>query len=206
MDLLPFENKINLERFPRAIIIGSSTGGPAALLQIFENLSPDVAADFYVAQHMPNAFMTDFVKRLRNQTALSIELAEHGTLVETGAVYFAPGGNDTEVIVTPSGAHQLAISPSATFLSPSIDRLMISAAKVYGENCLGIVLTGMGSDSVAGMEAIKQAGGKTIIQDQKTSAVYGMAQAVNAARFADEILPLNEIPLSIANWSQIYAH
>lgn len=120
-------------------------------------------------------------------------MATDGDVISPGAIYFAPGGADTEVVQTATGEKIAVVKPSNNILTPSVDKLMISVAKAYGKATVGVILTGMGIDGLAGMRAIKHAEGDTIVQDEQSSVVYGMGRAVAEQGLADALVPLAQI-------------
>ena len=174
------------------VVIGASTGGPAAL----ETLLPEFPAEFpypiVVAQHLPRVFAKSFTDRLRQHCSLPVVLAEQNTKLATG-IYIAPGGSTT-TINTKRDQPTLEVEEDSHDLeTPSVSKLMASAAATYRDKTIGVILTGMGKDGLTGMEKIKESGGTTIVQDKSTSAVYGMGQAVVQKGLADAILPLPRI-------------
>ncbi len=174
------------------VVIGASTGGPAAL----ETLLPELPAQFplpvVVAQHLPKSFAKSFADRLRQHCALPVSLAEQNMELAPG-IYIARGGSIT-TIATKHDQPVLRTEENIQELeTPSVSRLMASAAAVYRDKTIGVILTGMGKDGLVGMERIKDMGGSTIVQDEATSAVYGMGQAVVHKGLADAILPLSKI-------------
>jgi two-component system chemotaxis response regulator CheB len=184
----------------KAVVIGSSTGGPSALREIFEALPDQISFPIVVAQHMMSEFLPDFVKGLDRDIKLKVELGEQAMPVKLGNIYIAPGDTNMKVVDDGFGTKRLLLTPSIAILRPSVDILMASVATAYRAGCLGIILTGMGTDGLEGMRAIKAVGGKTIIQDKATSVVYGMAQSVNDEHLADSILALSDIAQAIVNW------
>jgi two-component system chemotaxis response regulator CheB len=180
-----------------AVVFGASTGGPDALTLILESLPAGLPFPIFVAQHLPPEFIISFTRRLAGSAATPILLASAGAHIENGVVYIAPGGQDTEVVHTATGQNTFSMSPSDKQLQPSVDKLMKSVATVYGTDCLGIILTGMGEDGLEGMASIKAAGGTTIAQNEETSVVFGMAKAVIDHGLADTALPLETISPTI---------
>ncbi len=182
------------------VVIGSSTGGPSALVRIFEAFSEAPPCTFLVAQHMPAGFTRGFAERLDRSSALRVAEAEGGEELEVGTVLIAPGGCHLELesrrgrVVT-----RLNSDPDCAQYTPSVDRLFASAAKEFGENLLAIVLTGMGDDGRKGACQVKEAGGRVIAESEDTAVIYGMPKQVVNAGAADEILPLQEIPGAILN-------
>jgi two-component system chemotaxis response regulator CheB len=183
------------------VVIGASTGGPQALGEILRSLPDNVTTPIFVAQHLPPAFVLEFIASVAPALRMKIEIGTQNGAVSDGTIYVAPGDNDMKIMHDGAGIRHLIMVPASGMLKPSIDILMASAATEYGAGCLGIILTGMGVDGLEGMRAIKSVGGKTIVQDEATSAVYGMAQAVNKEHLADNVLPLPDIGGAIVEWS-----
>ncbi|MFK7894294.1 MAG: chemotaxis response regulator protein-glutamate methylesterase [Myxococcota bacterium] len=183
---------------PPVAVIGSSTGGPAALMQIFGAFTDVPECAFLVAQHMPAGFTRGFAERLNRLTPFTVREAAHGDVPEAGTVLIAPGGTHIEVTSRREGC-VLRVDPNAggERYIPSVDRLFSSAAKAYGEDLLAIVLTGMGDDGAKGACQVKQAGGRVIAESEETAVIYGMPRQVVSRGAADEILPLHEIPASV---------
>lgn len=173
----------------KLVIIGTSTGGPSALMEVIPKLPKDLGAGVVVVQHMPKGFTNSLADRLNRASLLFVKEAEAGDKVLENQVLVAPGGfhmimkNDKTVTTnTDSPVHGVR---------PAIDVFVESAVKVYGENIVGVILTGMGFDGARGMNIIKKNGGRTIAQDEETSVIYGMPRAVIDMGLADKIAPLN---------------
>jgi two-component system, chemotaxis family, protein-glutamate methylesterase/glutaminase len=185
----------------RLVGLGASTGGPPALQHILGLLPGHLNAAVVVAQHMPARFTQAFAERLDRSASLTIRQAEEGDVLERGLVLLAPGGRQMEVIH--DGARlKVALHErgDTDVYVPSIDTLFTSLAEVGGDRALGVVLTGMGRDGRAGIAAIKDAGGSTMVESETTAVVYGMpAEAVETGR-VDRILPLDEIPRAIIDY------
>lgn len=173
------------------ILIGSSTGGPPVLEQILSSLPPDMAAPVVVAQHMPNIFTKSMSERLDSLCAVTVVHGEHGMPLYPGTVYIGQGGKHVHVARTPGGRWSLQIDdePADALYKPSVDELFRSGARAAGGRCLGVVLTGMGSDGQLGARDIKARGGVILAQDEATSVVYGMPRAVAREGLADASLP-----------------
>ena len=186
---------------PAVVVIGSSTGGPAALMQTFGAFTDVPPCAFLVAQHMPAGFTRGFAERLDRLTPFRVREAEGGEVAEAGTVLIAPGGRHLELasrggrLVT-----TLAEDVPAEKYTPSVDRLFGSAAKHCGERLLALILTGMGDDGVAGAIRINAAHGRVIAESEETAVIYGMPKQVVAAGVADEVLPLGEIPAAVLRW------
>ncbi len=181
-----------------AVCLGVSTGGPMALVQLFAAWAEPLSVPLLIVQHMPPTFTALLAQRLTSAGVMDVQEAQDGDLVEPGRAYLAPGGRHMEVVRTEPVA-RLRITDEAPENScrPSADVLFRSAASVYGGGLLGVVLTGMGSDSLKGCQAIRARGGNILAQDEATSVVWGMPGAVVKAGLADTVLPLAEIPAEI---------
>jgi two-component system chemotaxis response regulator CheB len=156
------------------IAIGISTGGPPALTYLFECLAPPLPP-IVVVQHMPQQFTGAFAQRLDKQSQLSIKEAATGDILQPDHVYVAPGGQHMHLVKRgPRVEILIEDGDPVAGHKPSVDVMMKCAAKIYGERCLGVIMTGMGRDGADGCRAIKAAGGYTLGQDQASSDVYGM--------------------------------
>jgi two-component system chemotaxis response regulator CheB len=181
---------------PPQILIGiaSSTGGPTALLDIFGKLPQRLAAGVLVAQHMPDKFTRTFAERLDKKGAFRVSEAQDGDVVLSGTAFVCPGRQCMELVGGPELRLRTGVPGSGDRYVPSADRLFRSiAGGSGGARMIGVVLTGMGDDGLAGARAIRDAGGKIIVESQETAVVYGMPGAVARAGLADEILPLPQI-------------
>jgi two-component system, chemotaxis family, protein-glutamate methylesterase/glutaminase len=180
---------------PRALLIGSSTGGPQALTALIEKLPAVVdRAPVLITQHMPPTFTTVLAEHLSRAGARGTHEAEDGEPVLAGGVYVAPGGRHMRVVRGTDGI-KIALGDDApiNFCKPAVDALFASAAIAWGGACLAVVLTGMGSDGSRGAADIVAAGGSVIAQDEATSVVWGMPRSVATAGLCSAVLPLNEI-------------
>ncbi len=172
------------------IIIGASTGGPKSLPAIIELLPRDLPAAMVIVQHMPGGFTRSFAERLNWTTSLEVAEAEDGVRLEPGLAVVAPGDHHLKVVDS-----HVALDDGARVhnVRPAVDITMKSAAGDYGDRCIGVLLTGMGSDGAVGMEAIRNNGGITIAQDRDSCVVFGMPKAAIQRRVVDHILPLEQI-------------
>jgi two-component system chemotaxis response regulator CheB len=183
---------------PKVVVIGSSTGGPAALMQLFSAFSQAPHCAFVVAQHMPAGFTRGFAERLDRLTPLRATEAAGGEEPAPGRILVAPGGRHLELamhrgrVVT----QLLAQSPMDKY-APSVDRLFGSAAKFYGEDLVAVVLTGMGDDGRRGVEAVKGSSGLVIAESEETAVIFGMPQQAIRTGAVDMVLPLGDIAASI---------
>ncbi len=174
-----------------AVVIGASTGGPVALEHIVPQLPVALGCPVVVAQHMPPAFVAALAQRLSTKCSLSVAVAHDGEAVRPGTVYFCPGGAATRIINLHGPTFRM--EPSQATLTPSVDVLLSSAAEYYTDHLAAIILTGMGEDGLQGAKAIRQKGGTVIVQDEASSAVFGMGKTVEKAGLANIILPLDDI-------------
>jgi len=174
----------------QAIVIGASSGGPRALEEVLKALPANLSAIVIVVQHLPSQFTSQMAERLKNIVLIPVSQMENGEVLKSSHAYIVPGDFHFFITSPDQKAHLLA----ATGLQhPSIDMGFTSVAEHFGPDTIGVVLTGMGEDGVIGAKAIKQLGGTVIVQDEETSAIYGMPKAVQIAGFADEVLPLGKI-------------
>ena len=173
------------------VVIGSSTGGPPALQNIFSAIQEEIPVAFAVAQHMPPGFTRAFADRLNRFSALNIREAVNGDIVRPGEVLIAPGGKNLEFF--PKGADVIAkvSDPKGhqRYL-PSVDTLFSSAATVFAGRLLGVVLTGMGNDGAMGVHAVKQNGGSAFAEAEESCVVFGMPKEAIATGLVDRVVPL----------------
>jgi two-component system, chemotaxis family, protein-glutamate methylesterase/glutaminase len=177
----------------QVVAIASSTGGPSALLHLFGKLQSATAAAFLVAQHMPDKFTRTFAERLDKRGPVRTAEATDGDLVGSGGGFVCPGRKCMELIMA-NGVLKLRVGPAPATdrYVPSADRLLRSIAPL-GSRAVGVILTGMGDDGVAGARAIRDAGGVVIAESQETAVVNGMPGAAVRAGVATEVLPLPAI-------------
>ncbi|MGN2612162.1 protein-glutamate methylesterase/protein-glutamine glutaminase [Aliivibrio fischeri] len=174
--------------------IGTSTGGPVALQKILTAIPANYPHPIILVQHMPATFTAAFAARLNNLCKIQVKEAEDGDVLKPGCAYLAPGGLQMMVDGRP-GASRLKILDGGERMNykPCVDVTFGSAAKVYGDKVLSMILTGMGADGREGCRMLK-AGGATIwSQDEQSCVVYGMPQAVDKAGLSSESLPLDRI-------------
>ena len=179
---------------PDALCIGSSTGGPNALVDVFAQFPAALPVPVLVVQHMPPLFTQMLAERLNRLGNLRFVEGAQDMPVESGSVYIAPGGHHMEVLRV-AGSLRLRIhdGPSENSCRPAVDVLLRSAVEAFGNRLLVSILTGMGYDGLRGCEAVRRRGGHVVVQDEATSVVWGMPGAVAQAGLADRILPLQQI-------------
>jgi two-component system chemotaxis response regulator CheB len=176
------------------IVIAVSTGGPDALAEVVGRFPADLPVPVLVVQHMPPDFTRLLAERLDRVAAVSVVEASAGEAVQAGRVYIAPGGRHMALTRT-DGRIVVALhhGPRENSCRPAADVLFRSAAEVYGERVLAVVLTGMGTDGLRGAEAVRAAGGWVIAQTQCTSTIGSMPGAVAAAGLANTVVRLEEL-------------
>lgn len=180
---------------PRALLIGSSTGGPQALMTVITELRPVIdRVPVLVTQHMPPTFTTILAEHLTRVGNRPVREAVDGETVRAGQVYIAPGGlhmrvarQGTNVVIA------LDDGPQVNFCKPAVDPMFMSAINVWQSDILAVILTGMGSDGMRGGKEIVAAGGNVIAQDEATSVVWGMPGSAAHAGICSAVLPLNQI-------------
>jgi two-component system, chemotaxis family, protein-glutamate methylesterase/glutaminase len=176
---------------PHVIAIGSSTGGPQALLQVLSHLVPNARVPILITQHMPPTFTAILASNISRQCGAAAVEAEDGMTVEAGRIYVAPGNYH----MTVDTAHVIRLNqgPQENFCRPSVDPMLRSLVDVYRGRILTVILTGMGQDGLHGCKAVVEAGGEVIAQDEATSVVWGMPGAVATAGLCTAVLPLAQI-------------
>lgn len=180
---------------PKVLLIGSSTGGPQALMALVADLGPVIdRVPVLVTQHMPPTFTTILAEHLARSSRRPAAEAVDGELVKPGRIYLAPGGKHMRVARS-GGDTVIALDdgPAVNFCKPAVDPLFTSAIDVWHGNILSVILTGMGSDGMRGGKDIVAAGGSVIAQDEASSVVWGMPGAAANAGICAAILPLNQI-------------
>ena len=175
--------------------IGVSTGGPAALMKIFELWRTPLPVPIFIVQHMPPKFTTLLAARLTEIGAMPVQEPYDGQEALVGQAYLAPGGYHLELRQKGTKVFMyLNEDPPENSCRPAVDVLFRSAAKVYGQSLLAVVLTGMGYDGLRGAEDIIRNNGVVLAQDEATSVIWGMPGAIAQADLAEKILPLEAIP------------
>lgn len=182
-------------RSAKLVAIGTSTGGPAALQQLLAPLPQNFPVGVVVAQHMPPGFTRPLAQRLNTICQLKVKEAEEGDLIKPGQVLIAPAGWQTQLKRFPRGIgiHLDKSCHFHTLFRPSVDILLLSVANIYGQESIGVLLTGMGNDGVQGLKAIKEKNGRTLVEAESTCIVFGMPKAAIEAGVADQIVPLDQM-------------
>lgn len=174
--------------------IGTSTGGPVALQKILTALPANYPHPIILVQHMPATFTAAFAARLNNLCKIQVKEAQDGDILKPGCAYLAPGGLQMMVDGRP-GSSRLKILDGGERMNykPCVDVTFGSAAKVYGDKVLSMILTGMGADGREGCRMLKAAGATIWSQDEQSCVVYGMPQAVDKAGLSSESLPIERV-------------
>ena len=180
---------------PRVLLIGSSTGGPQALMTLVAEIGPVIDRfPVLITQHMPPTFTTILAEHLGRASRRPAAEAVDGEIVKPGRIYLAPGGRHMRVVR--HGAETVIAlddGPPVNFCKPAVDPLFNSAIDVWQGSIMSVILTGMGSDGMRGGKDIVAAGGSVIAQDEATSVVWGMPGAAANAGICAAVLPLNQI-------------
>jgi two-component system chemotaxis response regulator CheB len=185
---------------PRVLVIGSSTGGPQALMTLVTELGSVIDRfPVLITQHMPPTFTTILAEHLARSSRRPAHEGIDGEPVKPGTIYLAPGGRHMRVVRRGADVViALDDGPAVNFCKPAVDPLFTSAIDVWQGGVLAVILTGMGSDGMRGGKEIVAAGGSVIAQDEASSVVWGMPGAAANAGICAAILPLNQIAQKVA--------
>jgi two-component system, chemotaxis family, protein-glutamate methylesterase/glutaminase len=203
-DPVPIEKPVNplVKRASRKeigsldyILIGISTGGPNALQKLFESINISLNCPILIVQHMPPMFTKSLAERLNQISVMNIVEASDQETPQNGHVYIAPGGKHMVIRKNSKNVHEIRIidSPPVNHCKPSVDILFRSVAGLRSAKHVSIVMTGMGKDGTDGLRSLKRKGTYCLIQDEKSSVVWGMPGSVYGESMADEVLPLDKI-------------
>jgi len=174
--------------------IAASTGGPSALAEVLRALPAELGIGIVIVQHVAEGFSAGLAESLDRESQISVREAQDGDEIKLGYAFLAPTGFHMVVRAYATGNRvMLDKAPPVSGHRPSADVLFTSVAETYGHNSIGVILTGMGSDGASGIVAIKNAGGRTIVQDKESCVVFGMPKAAIETGVVDEILPLDSI-------------
>ena len=181
----------------KVIAIGASTGGTEAIREVVTRL-PRATPGVVIVQHMPAGFTRMFADRLCQLSLMDVKEAEDGDRVMIGRVLVAPGGKQMRV-VRAGGIYSVEVKPGELVCghSPSVEVMMQSVARSVGANAVGVMLTGMGHDGADGMKAMRDAGARTLAQDEKSSVVFGMPKVAFERGGAERLVTLSEIANAI---------
>ena len=179
---------------PDVLAIGSSTGGPQALLALFKAISSQITYPVFITQHMPATFTKILAEHISEASGKPCTEGSDGQIVQPGHIYLAPGG--FHMTVETSGTTKricLNQEPPENFCRPAVDHMLRSINKVYGNRVLTVILTGMGQDGCKASTVLSEAGATVIAQDEESSVVWGMPGAVATAGICSAVLPLTEL-------------
>ncbi|MDR3154363.1 MAG: chemotaxis response regulator protein-glutamate methylesterase [Deltaproteobacteria bacterium] len=184
----------------KVIAIGSSTGGTEALKEILTRLPPDTPG-IVIAQHMPPNFTKSFADRMNDICRINVREGQANDSVLPGTCLIAPG--NFHMLLRRSGARyyiEVKSGPMVHHQRPAVDPLFKSVAKYAGANAVGVVLTGMGSDGADGLKVMKEAGAKTLAQDEASSVVFGMPKEAIKTGCVDKVVSLRNMPQAILDF------
>lgn len=178
----------------KIVIIGTSTGGPQSLQKVIPMLPADLGVPVVIVQHMPPNFTKSLAQRLDSLSKVTVLEAQGREQLEPNKVYIAKGGIHLKIKRSGAGwITETSPEPSNSLHIPSVDVTAASVAEAAGKDALGVIMTGMGSDGMKGLQLLKLKGGNVIAQNEATCVVYGMPRAVVEANIHDEVVPLEEI-------------
>jgi two-component system chemotaxis response regulator CheB len=177
-------------KFP-IVVMASSTGGPATLMQFVPYFPKDFPGAVILVQHMPGNFTEQFSKQLGEVARIKVKEAEAGEIIVPGQLYVCPGSHHLRV--SPTGRISLDDGPRIGGYRPCADLTFESAADYVGPMAIGVILTGMGNDGAKGVQAIRAVGGHTIAQDESTAVIFGMPQEAIKTGAIDQVLPMESI-------------
>lgn len=188
----------------KTIAVGASTGGTEAIKTFLEALPLDCPG-IVIVQHMPEMFTKQFANRLNSICKISVSEATNGAPVLRGHAMIAPGNK--HLILKRDGTKyyvEVKDGPLVNRHRPSVDVLFRSVAQACGQNALGIIMTGMGNDGASGLKEMKEAGARTIAQDEKSCVVFGMPKEAIKIKAEEMILPLNEIAPAVIKYFELH--
>ncbi len=186
-----FPQEFNNPDQDRIIAIASSTGGPQTLVFLLSTITDKFPYPIVIAQHIAQGFTDGLVDVLGHSSLLKVKKGEYGERIEPGIVYVSPSSK--HMFIDRNRKVDFFERQKSDIYFPSCNRLLSSVAEVYGRGSIGIILTGMGKDGVAGIRMIKEVGGKTIAQDEPTSIVFGMPKEAIDLGCIDRVASIQEI-------------
>jgi two-component system, chemotaxis family, protein-glutamate methylesterase/glutaminase len=200
----PFASEITLRPLqtatPKLLLIGASTGGPKAIIDLLQACRGVVQSmPVVIVQHMPPIFTQSFAENISKHLSVDASEAQNGEYLEAGRIYVAPGGRHLKLERQQSG-HRVLLddSPPVNYFRPSVDVAFHSAGLAYGPGVLGVMLTGMGSDGMQGSTAMIERGGTLLAQDEATSIVWGMPGSVARKGLCSAVAPVSELAAIIS--------
>jgi two-component system chemotaxis response regulator CheB len=192
---------------PALVLIGTSTGGPAALDIVLPQLPPGFPLPVMVAQHMPASFTGPFAKRLNRQCALPVIEVDRPMPLQPGTIYIGRGDADLIVAPRPTGAIAMSVPAQRDYpWHPSVERMVMSALGQYdATRLIGVLMTGMGRDGADAMHELRERGGRTIAEAESSAIVWGMPGELVKNGGAELVRPLEDIASAIIEWVDINA-
>ena len=186
------------------IVMGASVGGPRTLKAILKDIPKDFSTPILIVQHMNAFFMNQFAQTLNSTCKLTVKIPSNGEPIKPKTIYLAPGGKHMEVeLKGGKPCLRTFVGEHVNFCMPAVDVLFFSAAEVYRNRVLGILLTGMGADGVNGLDKIRKKGGRTIAESKETCVLYGMPKIAAQRGVADLIVPNYEVKLHMIKHSKL---
>jgi two-component system chemotaxis response regulator CheB len=184
---------------PEVVLIGVSTGGPAALARVLPLLPGDIGVPIMVVQHMPPVFTQSLAESLASKCSMRVREAAEGDRLEPGVALIAPGGKQSRLASASDAVAKVQVTedPPENNCKPAVDYMFRSAASLLPGRTMAVILTGMGSDGTLGLRLLKRQGCFTVAQDEATSVVYGMPKAAVEAGVVDVVLPIDAIAAKI---------
>lgn len=181
----------------QVILVGGSTGAPSGVEYIVNNLPANLPIPVIVAQHMPPQFISSFAQRLSKKCPMPITTSQEHKALKAGHIYLLDSESNWVLsrVASDEVVFQKTTQQFKAYNFPSIDALFSSAAAIYQQKTLGVILSGMGKDGTLGMGKIHQAQGMTLAQDQASSIIFGMPRAAEEEGFVQHLLPIKEIPM-----------
>ena len=184
--------------------MGASVGGPRTLKAILKDIPKDFSTPILIVQHMNAFFMNQFAQTLNSTCKLTVKIPSNGEPIKPKTIYLAPGGKHMEVELKGGKPYlRTFVGEHVNFCMPAVDVLFFSAAEVYRNRVLGILLTGMGADGVNGLDKIRKKGGRTIAESKETCVLYGMPKIAAQRGVADLIVPNYEVKVHMIKHSKL---
>ena len=201
---VPKITSLDIKKFKsNIIVIGTSTGGPRTLKSILKKIPKDFPSPILMVQHLDAFFMKQLAKSLNDVCEIEIKIPVNGEKIQSGKVYLSPGANHMQVVLRNNiPCIKIFKGKPVNFCMPSVDVLFFSTAEVYKQHTMGILLTGLGNDGAAGLDAIKSAKGNTIVESEETCVVYGMPKAAVKIDAAKLVLPRYSISPEITRFAR----
>ena len=189
------KNAASREIASKVVVIGASTGAPRVITSILQEIPKDIPAGFLIVQHMSKEFISTFAQRLDEVSNLRVKQAVENDPIQEGVALLAPG--DMHMEVSSSYRIKLNQGPKRFGVRPAVNVTMVSASEAFGANTIGVLLSGMGQDGAFGMKMIKKRQGMTLVQDESSSVVFGMAKAANELQAVDKMVNADDLAQEI---------